>query len=143
MEINFEIDPNVLLNLGLTCLFGFTLGFERQKHMKIIGFRTIMLLMLGAFVYSYISINVGADPTRVIGQVVTGIGFIGGGIIFKNGVDDIRNLTTAVLVWTSASIACLTALSYRIEALLITVIALLILHSQKYTKKNNTQNGST
>lgn len=134
IEFNYEIDPNVLINLGLTCLFGLLLGIERQKHMKIIGIRTLMLLMIGAFIYTFISIKIGSDPTRVIAQVVTGVGFIGGGIIFKNGVDDIRNLTTAVLVWTSSAIACLTALGYRIEASCITLIVLVILHSQKYTK---------
>lgn len=135
IEINYYLDPNMLLNLGLTCLFGLLLGIEREKHMKIIGVRTLMLLMVGAFIYSFISIENGSDPTRVIAQIVTGVGFIGGGIIFKNGVDDIRNLTTAVLVWTSSAIACLTALGYRIEASCITVIVLIILHSPKRKTK--------
>lgn len=135
MEINFVPEWEFLLNLALVCIFGFVLGLERQKHMKIIGFRTIMLIMLGAFIYSFISLQSSGDTTRVLGQVVTGVGFIGGGIILKNGIEDIKNLTTAVLVWTSASIACLTALSFRIEALIITVIVLIILHSQKYIKK--------
>jgi len=129
-------DLEFLINLGFACVLGFVIGYERQKHMKIIGFRTIMLVMIGSFVYSFISIQNIDDPYRVIGQVVTGVGFIGGGIIFKNGVDDIRNLTTAVAVWTSSAIGCLIALSFRTEALIITFITLLILHSSKYSKPN-------
>ena len=116
------------INLILLCLLGFSIGYERQKHMKIIGYRTIILIMLGSFIYTLISIMNSGDPFRVVAQIVTGVGFIGGGIIFKNGVDDIRNLTTAVLVWVSSSIGCLCALGLRVEAIIISAITLIILY---------------
>lgn len=59
------------INLILLCLLGFSIGYERQKHMKIIGYRTIILIMFGSFTYTLISIMNSGDPFRVVAQIVT------------------------------------------------------------------------
>ena len=83
--------------------------------------------MLGSFVFTYISIKIGGDPSRVAAQIASGVGFIGAGIIFKNGIDDIRHLTTAVLVWVLAALGSLISLGYLFESLMITGIIYIIL----------------
>ena len=123
---------NLLINLLLLLIIGFVVGFERQKKHKAIGIRSTSLVLLGAFIFTYISTLVGGDPARIIAQVVTGVGFIGAGIIFKHGTHDIQNLTTAVLVWTLSAVGCLLALSFRLEAIIITFVIMIILHGYKF-----------
>lgn len=124
--IKFSISLIVLLCSGLL------LGLERQKTHGIVGVRSITLIMLGAFIFSYISVRIGGDPSRVVAQVVSGVGFIGAGLIFKKDSDKIANITTAVLMWCLASLGCLIGLGFIIESLIMTFIIYLIL---KYYKK--------
>ncbi len=132
---------NFFIDLALLLMIGIIIGLDRHKRIKAVGIRTITLVLIGAFVYSYMSVRIGGDPSRVIAQVVTGVGFIGGGIIFKNGVEDIRNLTTAVLIWAIAAVGCLVALSYRVEAVVIALVILFVLRSNaiidKYFKQDD------
>ena len=106
---------------------GALIGYERQFKSKIIGIRTCILIMLGSFVFTYISIKIGGDPSRVAAQIASGVGSLGAGIIFKNGIDDIRHLTTAVLVWVLAALGSLISLGYLFESLMITGIIYIIL----------------
>jgi putative Mg2+ transporter-C (MgtC) family protein len=96
------------LTLGLTSL----IGLEREWRQAPTGLRTHTLVGLGAALFVIVSKygfndvlgpNVSLDPSRVAAQVVTGIGFIGGGLIFVRG-DAVRGLTTAAIVWMTAAI---------------------------------------
>ena len=120
-----------LINLLILLLVGYILGSERANSHNLIGIRTITLILLGAFVFTYISSRVGGDPARIVAQVVTGTGFIGAGIIFKDGIQNVHNLTTAVLVWVLAALGCLISLSMRIESLVITIIIYVVLKIYK------------
>lgn len=105
---------------------GLIIGFERQWHHKSAGLRTNTLVATGAALFVLLSINLtqyGGDPTRIIGQVVTGIGFLGAGIIFKEG-SNVRGLTTAATVWCSAAIGSVAAGGYYWETL-IGVVAII------------------
>jgi len=74
-----------LLSLLLSVFLGFLLGLERKSKHSSVGIRTMSLITLGSTIYSLISIHYfNSDPTRVIAQIVTGIGFLGAGIIFKS-----------------------------------------------------------
>jgi putative Mg2+ transporter-C (MgtC) family protein len=109
---------------------GLIIGFERQWNFKSAGLRTNTLVATGAALYVLLSINMtgdGGDPTRIIGQVVTGIGFLGAGIIFKEGAN-VRGLTTAATVWCSSAIGSLAAAGYYKETL-IGVIAIISINS--------------
>lgn len=119
-----------LINLLILLIVGYILGSERASH-NLIGIRTVTLILLGAFVFTYISSRVGGDPARIVAQVVTGTGFIGAGIIFKDGIQNVHNLTTAVLVWVLAALGCLISLSMRIESLVITIIIYVVLRIYK------------
>lgn len=120
-----------LINLILLLLVGYLLGSERQSSHNLIGVRTVSLILLGSFIFTYISTKVGGDPSRIIAQIVSGIGFIGAGIIFKDGIKRIQNLTTAVLVWVLAALGCLIALGMHKESLVIAILVYIILRFYK------------
>ena len=122
---------NFLLDLFILLSIGFILGSERKNSHNLIGVRTISLVLLGSFMFTYISTQIGGDPARIIAQVVTGIGFLGAGIIFKDGTRNIQNLTTAVLVWCMSALGCMVALSMRYESLMMTLIIYIILNIYK------------
>ena len=87
-------------------LFGGAIGWERESAEKPAGVRTLALVSIGAALFTVVSAMAfegDADPTRIASTVVTGIGFIGGGVIFRTGLTVI-GLTTAATIWTAAAI---------------------------------------
>ena len=107
---------------------GLLIGFERQWNQKDAGLRTITLVTIGSALYVLLSIVITephGDVTRIIGQVVTGIGFLGAGIIFKEGIN-IYGLTTAATVWCSSAIGCLAATGLYLETLVGTIFILIV-----------------
>lgn len=123
---------NFIINLVLLLLIGALIGHERQETHGIVGVRSITLVLLGSFIFTYISTLVGGDPARIIAQVVCGTGFIGAGLIFKRDADSINNVTTAILIWCLSALGCLIALSYHTESVAIAIVIIIIL---KYYKK--------
>lgn len=119
------------MDLIILLCVGFILGTERKDANHVIGVRTISLVLLGSFMFTYISTQIGGDPARIIAQIVTGIGFLGAGLIFKDSSRHIQNLTTAVLVWCISALGCIIALSMRLEALIFTLIIYVILRIYK------------
>src|SRR5712672_2536351 len=81
--------------LGLALVLGSAIGFERQRHQKMAGLRTNALVALGACGFVVFSGMVGqGDPTRVAAQVVSGVGFLGAGVILREGVN-VHGVNTA------------------------------------------------
>ena len=115
------------VNLVILILCGFILGYERQKTNKVIGIRSVILLMLGSFIFTYISTRIGGDPSRVAAQIASGVGFIGAGIIWKDKSTNIANLTTAILIWVIAALGSMIAIELFMEAIIITGIIYIIL----------------
>jgi putative Mg2+ transporter-C (MgtC) family protein len=90
--------------LGLALALGSLIGFERQWHQKMAGLRTNALVALGASGFVVFSaMTGGGDPTRVAAQVVTGIGFLGAGVILREG-GNVHGLNTAATLWCSAMV---------------------------------------
>ena len=90
--------------LGVALLLGSVIGFERQWHQKMAGLRTNALVALGSCGFVVFSAMVGeGDPTRMASQVVTGIGFLGAGVILREGVN-VHGLNTAATLWCSAMV---------------------------------------
>lgn len=119
------------LNLSAAMLLGAAIGFERQWRQRLAGLRTNTLVALGAasfVVFSQIAAG-DASPTRVAAQVVSGIGFLGAGIIFREGLN-VRGLNTAATLWCSASVGVLAgsgAISYAgVVTGLVIVVNLLL-----------------
>jgi putative Mg2+ transporter-C (MgtC) family protein len=90
--------------LGLALLLGSAIGFERQWHQKMAGLRTNALVALGSCGFVVFSGMVGqGDPTRIAAQVVSGIGFLGAGVILREGIN-VHGLNTAATLWCSAMV---------------------------------------
>ena len=96
--------------ISVCFILGIIIGLERQYRRKIAGIRTIALVSLGSFLFVSISdLTPASDITRIAAQVVSGIGFIGAGVILRDG-KEIRGLNTAATLWCSSAIGTLTAL---------------------------------
>ena len=95
---------DVSFRLGLALVLGSAIGFERQWHQKMAGLRTNALVALGSCGFVVFSGMVGqGDPTRVAAQVVSGIGFLGAGVILREGIN-VHGLNTAATLWCSAMV---------------------------------------
>lgn len=124
-----------LLKLLVCFLLSFFIGIERQYRKRVIGLRTTILVSLGAFLFVSFSFSVGSnDVSRIASQVVTGIGFLGAGVILKDG-KKIRGLTTAATLWCVASIGVLCAGGAIFEAILGTIIILFANIILRYVNK--------
>jgi putative Mg2+ transporter-C (MgtC) family protein len=94
-----------IIKLLVALAMGAVIGTEREYRTKAAGFRTVILIMVGSTLFTIISGIMGGhnDPARVASNIVTGIGFIGAGAIFKEGTF-VKGLTTAAVIWISAAI---------------------------------------
>ncbi len=117
----------MLPEIGVATVCGGVVGLEREMKNKVAGIRTHVLICVGVTIFTLVGISFGkaADPTRVIGQIITGIGFLGGGVIFKEH-DKVTGVNSAAFIWFIASIGVLCGLGYLIAASLLTVGFLLI-----------------
>ena len=115
--------------IGAALLAGLFIGMEREIHNKNAGLKTNALVSLGAAVFVLTSLSFEGeeyvDTTRVIGQVVTGIGFLGAGVILHKGTI-VRGLTTAATVWCSAGAGCLAAIGQYQELFLLVAIIVFV-----------------
>ncbi|MBS7810307.1 MgtC/SapB family protein [Roseococcus pinisoli] len=115
------------LNLGTATLLGAAIGFERQWHQRLAGLRTNTLVAIGAASFVVFSSLAGPDasPTRVAAQVVSGIGFLGAGVIFKEGAN-VRGLNTAATLWCSAAVGLLAGMGAHLHAALVAGFIVLV-----------------
>ncbi len=105
---------------------GAVIGMEREYKSKSAGFRTIMLITLGSTIFMLLSRHSGDD--RIASTIVTGIGFIGAGVIFKERMW-VRGLTTAAVIWVTAAIGMLCGgggfiLAFSLTAVTVVILAL-------------------
>ena len=99
-------DLELLGRLLLAAVLGGAIGAERELNDQPAGLRTHMLLTIGACLFTLISaygFGRGSDPSRIAAQIVTGIGFLGGGAIVRHGLT-VKGVTTAASIWATASV---------------------------------------
>lgn len=107
MQLDLANLGNAALCLTVALVLGCAIGFERQWNQKMAGLRTNALVALGSAGFVVFSNLVGqGDPTRIAGQVVTGIGFLGAGVILREGIN-VHGLNTAATLWCSAMVGSL------------------------------------
>lgn len=112
-------------NLIVAILLGTCIGLERQWRQNYAGLITHALVAVGAAAYTSLPGLLGStDPSRLGGQVVTGIGFLGAGLIMRDGLN-IRGLSAAATVWATGSVGALAGYGLKIEALEVTVLIIL------------------
>lgn len=117
----------MIIPLIIAALLGFIVGVEREFVRKEAGIKTYALVTLGAALFTVISFDPNfPDPSRIIAQIVTGIGFIGAGIIIFHQ-NKIHGLTTAAGLWTMAGVGVAAGMRYYELAVAGTLIVLFIL----------------
>ncbi len=125
--------PAFLVRCGVAVLCGGLIGLERQVKGKPAGFRTNILICLGASMYMAVGLLLvnaggqgGSDPARIAAQVVTGIGFLGAGCIIQQR-GRIVGLTTAATIWVVAAIGIIAGAGFPVLAVISSVIVLVTL----------------
>jgi len=132
----FEIE--MVGKLILSAILGLILGYEREIHKRPAGLRTHSLVCMGATLFTMISISFTGnyvDASRIAAGVVTGIGFIGGGLIYKSE-DRVIGLTTAAELWVLGAIGLAVGIGYYFAAIVTTIIVLFILVPLKHIAEN-------
>lgn len=134
-----------ILQVTLALLLGALIGFEREHRgsLSLAGIRTYAAMSVGACVFGLISIqsrqfghDVGVDVSRIAAQVVSGVGFIGTGVIFRDGAKA-RGLTTAASLWASAAVGLAVAFKMFLLAFITSfyIYILLLLSHFKWWRK--------
>ena len=124
-----SIEPLSWIGVLSTIISGIIVGLERQLSGKPIGMRTSSLRCLGTYVFVVMggfSLTENSDSTRVIGQVITGIGFLGAGVIIaREGA--VKGITSASAIWVLAGIGVMIGLGKHFQGIKIAIIAVIIL----------------
>jgi putative Mg2+ transporter-C (MgtC) family protein len=143
MHMNWTNEHNMML-INLTCALvaGGLIGLERSNHGRPAGFRTHALVCLTSCLLMFLTIfqavwlpvqalgmpadSLRTDPTRMAQGIMTGIGFLGAGVIYKDGFN-VRGLTTAASIWVTAAIGVLFGVGFYFPAVVVTLLTLLVL----------------
>ncbi|HBS45916.1 MAG TPA: methyltransferase [Paenibacillus sp.] len=122
--MDFHIES--LIKLLVAMLFGLFIGIDRQIKQKPLGIRTSMVISIASCLVTVVSIHAfdkiagpehpNMDPMRLAAQIVSGIGFLGAGVILRRGGDAISGLTSAALIWTASGIGIAVGAGFYIEA---------------------------
>jgi putative Mg2+ transporter-C (MgtC) family protein len=128
MDASFDpLDPQSVefwLRLGTAIFCGGIIGLERQLRGKAAGMRTSILICLGTELFVGLGSSFAGervDPTRVLGQVVTGIGFLGGGVILaREGA--VIGVTSAAVIWVLAALGSLIGLGHLLASIVLTLM---------------------
>ncbi|EHJ49246.1 MgtC/SapB transporter [Solidesulfovibrio carbinoliphilus subsp. oakridgensis] len=147
----YPYETQLLLRMVLALVCGSVLGYERERHGISAGLRTNLLVCLGSALMMVISkyfyykagegmgnVALGLDPSRIAAQIVTGVGFLGAGVIIKDK-GAIRGLTTAATLWFNAGVGMALGAGMIIIPIFCTVLGLVSLtvlkHMQKYIRR--------
>jgi len=113
-----------ILRLLTAAVLGAFIGFERQWRQKNAGLKTNTLVSLGAAAYILISVSLtgkSSDPTQIAAHIVSGIGFLGAGVIMRHGFT-VMGLNTAATIWCSAAVGSLAGFGLYVEATITAII---------------------
>jgi putative Mg2+ transporter-C (MgtC) family protein len=122
------VELEMVLRVLLAMALGAIVGFQRGKAEKPAGLRDIILICGGAALFTVVSVQgFGADPARVAAGIVTGIGFLGAGVIIRRGEGVVKGLTTAATIWVAAGIGIAAGAGLYIIATVSTFLVLAVL----------------
>jgi putative Mg2+ transporter-C (MgtC) family protein len=123
------LEVDIITKLVLAAFLGGAVGFERELHHHPAGIRTYALVCLGSALFTLLSILYSGDglsPLYLAGGIVTGVGFIAAGIVFRAD-NSVHGLTTAAAIWVMASIGVAVGVGMYYAAVVTTVIIIVIL----------------
>lgn len=130
IEIIKSVDYEMLLRLLIAAALGLAMGIERRLKRKSLGLRTILVISIVSCLLTIVSIQssylfpagtsaeIRMDPLRLAAQIVSGVGFLGAGVILRRDDDTVSGLTTAAIVWGAAGIGIATGAGFYIEAVI-------------------------
>src|SRR4028118_866623 len=124
--MQFLLEREDLISIAVSILCGSIIGFEREYNNKSAGFRTMILICLGSTIFTIVSKHGTGSDDRIAANIITGIGFIGAGVIFKDKLS-VLGLTTAAVIWTTAGIGMATGIGYHMLAFGLTIFTIIIL----------------
>jgi putative Mg2+ transporter-C (MgtC) family protein len=112
----------------LAFLLGAVIGLEREFHQSAAGIRTYAAVCLGSCVFSLMSQHAGpgSDPSRIAAQIASGVGFLGAGVIFRDGANT-SGLTTAATIWATAAVGMSVAFHFYLVSVLTTILIVFML----------------
>jgi putative Mg2+ transporter-C (MgtC) family protein len=120
-------DLEILLRLLISFGIGTAIGLEREYRSKAAGLRTMIMICLGSTIFTQISLGIGGGtPDRIASTIVTGVGFLGAGVIFKDGLS-VSGITTATTIWISAALGMAVGAGEYFIALIGSGIVLIVL----------------
>ena len=135
MESFLAINWEIVYRLLLAAMLGAFIGAERSFFKKQAGLRTFALVALGAALFSYLGSTLEPqNPSRVLANIVVGIGFLGAGLIFLHE-EKVIGLTTAAALWVTTAIGSAIGLGYYFEGFWVTILSLIILWALTYIER--------
>jgi putative Mg2+ transporter-C (MgtC) family protein len=125
----YSLDLEIIVKLGISAVLGLVIGLEREIKRKPVGLKTSLVISIVSCLLTIVSsesaytfpgdeeVNITMDPLRLAAQIVTGVGFLGAGVILRRGNDTISGLTTAAMIWGAAGIGITVGAGFYIEAI--------------------------
>src|SRR5690625_759961 len=123
-----NVEWEMLIRLIIAAILGLLIGLERELKRKLLGLKSILVISIVSCLLTIVSIqsayllpgsdllDIRMDPLRLAAQIISGVGFLGAGVILRRGDDTISGLTTAAIVWGSAGIGVAVGAGFYIEA---------------------------
>ena len=126
----------LIIDVFLSFLAGFVIGAERESRGKDAGISTHTMVIIGSMLFTYMSSLVDpASESRIAAQIVSGIGFLGAGLIVKDGAN-VKNLTTAASIWVAGAIGMAFGFNYHAIGIIVTLVVTIIPRSPHFNKKS-------
>ncbi|MGR5196241.1 MgtC/SapB family protein [Vibrio rotiferianus] len=125
----FDLGPFSWPALACCAINGLMIGIERQTRGKPVGIRTAILVISGTYLFMSMAVSLSPntlDQARVLGQIITGVGFLGAGVMMTQD-GKIHGVTSAAVIWVLAGLGLMIGLGYLTQSVVITVLALTIL----------------
>jgi putative Mg2+ transporter-C (MgtC) family protein len=146
MEVEFlgelSLYYSLCVKISASILVGFVIGYDRQVKNKATGLKSNILISLGSCLFTIIGVlnlnpEMPSDPNRILAQIVSGVGFLGAGAIFK-GDGEIGGITTAASIWCIAALGGLCGIGYPFVSIVSTILIVILLNI--LPKKNRSSN---
>jgi putative Mg2+ transporter-C (MgtC) family protein len=126
------VEIEITLKVLAAAVLGLMIGVERKGGPQGAGMRTFSLICMGSALFTVMSVwgfpgNDKVDPSRIAAQIITGMGFIGAGVIWRQREEAVHGITTAAAIWVSAAVGIAVALGFWLISIVTTLVTMLIL----------------
>jgi len=126
----FNVEIEIVARLVGAALMGAVIGYQRERAHKVAGLRTHILISTGAALFTLVSVyafQTNSNPVQIAAGVVAGVGFLGGGAIFRSKEGYVEGLTTAGTIWAAAGIGLAIGAGMYIMGIVATVLVMIVL----------------